>query len=430
MEEGAIRELLQSVIGKSVADNVEVYWNEFTENSTRFANNGITQNVSKSEITLSVKVAFGNHVGMVRTTTLEEEGLRDAVARAEALAKASDPDTEYMPPPEPQSYPDVKDYDDRTANATPQDRANIVRKVIERAEAAGVQAAGSTSSGHSAYAVSNNKGLFATHRSSSSHLVVTAMTPTSSGWAAAESHKLVDGETERVVQRAIGKAQLAQDPKPYDPRPVTVILEPSALAELLSFFGYSLDAKAADEGRSSMSGKLDTRLGADFLHISSQPAHPEAPGSPFFHDGMAVPTVNWIEGGVLRNLSTSRFWAQKTSRPFTGHPTNLIMHGDSKTLDDLIASTADGLLITRFWYIRFVDPMKMLLTGMTRDGLYEIKDGKIVGGVKNLRFNDSPLRLFQHLVEMGVPERASGYPPAMVPPVKAEEFTFTSATQF
>jgi predicted Zn-dependent protease len=145
---------------------------------------------------------------------------------------------------------------------------------------------------------------------------------------------------------------------------------------------------------------------------------------------MPAPVVKWVEGGTLVNLSHSRFWAQQSGRAFTGSPTNILMAGADQSLDDLIAGTAEGLLITRFWYIRFVDPMKLLLTGMSRDGLFEVRDGQVTGGVKNMRFNDSPLRVFANIAATGKPVPAGSYGRGLVPPAKVEGFTFSSGTAF
>jgi predicted Zn-dependent protease len=191
---------------------------------------------------------------------------------------------------------------------------------------------------------------------------------------------------------------------------------------------WSMDAKAADEGRSAFSGKEGNAVGNALITLQSLPTHPECPAEPFFEDGMPTPDVTWIENGVLKTLIYSRYWAQKQGKPFTGYPSNLILRGGSHTLQDLIAQVDDGLLITRFWYIRYVDPMQLLLTGMTRDGVYRIQGGKVTHAVKNLRFNESPLVVMQNVRLLGTPQRVEGS--MLAPPMVVENFTFSSTTTF
>jgi predicted Zn-dependent protease len=256
------------------------------------------------------------------------------------------------------------------------------------------------------------------------------LSPDSSGWASAGSHRYQDIDGHAAGERAAQKAIAGRNPQPIEAKPYTVILEPAALSEILSFLAWSLDAKAADEGRSAFAGKAGQQIGVPEIDLSSIPNHPQCPVAPFGADGMPSPTVQWIEGGVLRNLAHSRYWAQKMNRPYTGFPTNLIMSGSEASLEDMVASTEYGLLVTRFWYIRYVDPMKLLLTGMTRDGLFLIRDGRIASGVKNLRFNESPLRMLPRVRQLGVPQVVTVHGPAYLPAMKVDEFTFSSATAF
>jgi predicted Zn-dependent protease len=430
MTETEARVLLEQAMMRANADATTLVLSGSSEASTRFANNAITQNVAKTNTTLTVTSAYDNRVGVSRINQLNPDAIGDAIRRAEEIARNAAPNTEYMPPIEPCVVPQVPAWDEATAAADPQLRADAIVTAIRAAERAGTNAAGSfaTEAGFTAFL--NSRGMFAYHRMTEARLVCTAMTDNSSGWAEGISHAVADVDPNAVADRAVGKAVTARNPRDMEARPYTVILEPAALAEMLAFFAWSLDAKAADEGRSALSGKLGQRIGVDGLTILSDPTHPQCPGLPFIEDGMPTPTVRWVDKGMLANLSHSRYWSQKAGRPFTGQPTNLIMEGTDTPLQRLIAQTSAGLLVTRFWYIRFVDPMKLLLTGMTRDGLFEIRDGEIVGGVKNMRFNESPLRMFQNIVAIGKPETASGYGRGYVPAVKVDNFNFSSATAF
>lgn len=428
MDEKEAREICEKAIAFSEAEHVQVNLYGTRNAATRYANNEITQNVAQSQMTLRVTCAYGNRVGRFITNRLDTDSLREAVRRAEEMARVAEPDTEFLPPPEPAAYRPIQAYADSTAHATPEDRARVVRQVIAEARSRGLKTAGSFATNSSAIAVANNKGLFGFHTATQASLICTMMAEDSSGWAEQTHEDMNTISPEAVAKRAADKAEAARHPQEVPPGDYTVVLEPAAVAELLAYMAWSMDAKAADEGRSAFTGKEGTAIGNELVTLRSLPAHPECPAQPFFDDGMPAPDVVWIEKGVLKTLVYSRFWAQKQGKTFTGYPSNLILQGGSHSVDELIAQVEDGLLITRFWYIRFVDPMQLLLTGMTRDGVYRIRGGKVTHAVKNLRFNESPLVVLQNVRLLGEMQRVGdGF---LVPPVVVDDFTFSSTTTF
>ncbi|GBC96951.1 hypothetical protein HRbin16_02764 [bacterium HR16] len=428
MNEKEAREICEKAIAFSEAEHVQVNLYGSREASTRYANNEITQNVARAQTTLRVLCAYGNKVGRCSTNRLDTDSIREAVKRAEEMARVAEPDTEFLPPPEPAVYRPIQAYADGTAHATPEDRARVVRQVIDEAKSRALKTAGSFATNSSVVAVANNRGLFGFHIATQASLICTMMAEDSSGWAE-QTHEDVNAiSPEAVARRAADKAEAARHPQEVPPGDYTVVLEPAAVAELLAYMAWSMDAKAADEGRSAFTGKEGTAVGNSLVTLQSLPAHPECPAEPFFDDGMPTPDVTWIERGVLKTLVYSRFWAQKQGKAFTGPPSNLILQGGTHSLDELVAQVEDGLLITRFWYIRFVDPMQLLLTGMTRDGVYRIEKGKVTHAVKNLRFNESPLVVLQNVQLLGVPQRVEGR--LLVPPVVVNNFTFSSTTTF
>lgn len=430
MTESEARALLERTLRYATADATELTLSVEKEASTRFANNAITQNIARTNARLLVKSAFDNRVGMVRINRFDDDSLSNAVRRAEEIARLSAPDTEYMPPVEPTPCPPVAAWDEATEQATPEFRAKAIRAGIAAIEKQGQNSAGSFATDSEITAFLNSRGHFAYHRATTARYICTAMTEDSSGWAQSVSVSADRVDSVSAAERASRKAQIAANPLTVKPKPFTVILEPAAVADLLGFLAYGMDAKAADEGRSAFSGRLGQKIAAESITLYSQPDHPQCPASPIGEDGIPVPAVRWIENGVLANLSVSRFWAQKSGRPCTGSPANFLLAGGEDTLEDMIASTAEGILVTRFWYIRYVDPMKMLLTGMTRDGLFLIRDGQIVCGLKNMRFNDSPLRTLASVTALGTPELTGGYRLALMPPLRAEGFVFSSGTEF
>lgn len=422
--------LVERVLALATADHTEVTISASDESSTRYANNSITQNVAKANQQVSVRAAFGRQVGEAQTNRLDDEGLASVVRRAEGIARTAAPNTEYLPPPARCEYLAVHACDPATADVSPAGRAAAVRTAIDRVERDGLTAAGSFATEFGQYAIGNSAGLFAYHEATQARFLCTAVGPTSSGWAESSSHALSEIDAAAAADRAAGKATAGANPTTPEPGPCVAILEPAAVAELFAFMAWSMDAKAADEGRSAFSGKMGEAVGVPDLRIYSKPDHPHCPAAPFGEAGLPAGEVDWISAGKIANLATSRFWAEKSGRPFTGRPGNLLIDGRSDTTEAMIAATERGVLITRFWYIRFVDPMKLLLTGMTRDGLFEIRDGKVVGGLKNMRFNESPLRLLQRITHMGAPQHIGGYFDAYVPPIRVSEFAFTSGTGF
>jgi predicted Zn-dependent protease len=434
MTETETREILERALSFAQADHTEVSLSGSSEASTRYANNAITQNVAKTQRHLTVRAAIAKGsqfcVGSASVNDFSDEAIRRVVAKAEEIARHSAPDTEYLPPVGPQTYLPINGFSPRTAEATPEDRARVIRACTERVAAQGLNSAGSYATEWGFTALANSAGNFAYHRRSHARFVSTVMADDSSGWAEAVHEDVDHVCAEAATDIAIQKALAARNPRTIEPGRYTVLLEPAAVADLLAFLTWSLDAKAAHEGRSCFSGKEGEKIGADCVHIFSDPADPRCPGEKFFGDGLPTRRVDWVKDGVLTNLSYSRFWAEKTGHDFTGSATNFIMDGANEFADyeQLLAGVERGVLVTRLWYIRFVEPMTLLLTGMTRDGLFWIENGKIAHGLKNMRFNDSPLNLLKNIVALGKPVRAETY--AVVPPLVVKDFHFSSGTTF
>lgn len=422
--------LLEKALAYSQAEHAEVSYQEAREASTRFANNAITQNVAKRNGALTVKAAFGQQTGQATVTDLSEDGIRNCVAQAEAIARASQPDTEYLPPPGPQAYPAVRSYDERVARATPDDRAAGIRQATAEAERRGLQSAGSLATNAYQYALANSAGLYHEQLLSSTQFVCTAMSGDSSGWAQSGGYRWEHVTPGENAARAGEKALVGREPQDLPPGEYTVILEPAAVGDFFGFLAWTMDAKAAHEGRSAFTGKEGERIGVPGISLRSQPDHAEVPTRAFAEDGLRAPATTWIEDGVLQTLSYDRFWAERSGHAFTGRAQNLVMGGGEQSLEELIGSVERGVLVTRFWYIRFVDPMKLLLTGMTRDGVFLIEDGKVSRGLRNMRFNESPLRCLERVSALGRNESAGRYEFCYVPALRIEQFRFTSGTAF
>ena len=428
MERQQAEHILSQTLSFKQSDHLELSLHGGIEANTRFANNTITQNTVQKNITLYVSAAFGQKVGHASTNRLDQDSLREVVNRAEQIALHSEPDTEYLSPATPSKYMEISAYDEVTAKTSPQVRAEIVKNAIEFCERQKLQLAGHFATGYQFDAIANSEGIVGYHRHSTANYTNTIMTSSSSGWAESAGETLDQITPKETVEIACQKALTGQLPKERPAGKYMVVMTPSAVAGLLNYMFYSMDAKAANEGRSAFSGLEGRKIANDEVQIYSHPQHPACPASPFFNNGLPTRNVYWIREGTLENLAYNRYWAQHTGHTYTGSPTNFIMDGTDASLDTLIASVDQGLLITRFWYIRFVDPMKLLLTGMTRDGLFWIENGTIQYGVKNLRFNESPLNVINNIEMFGEPKRVGGS--SHVPSLKIRDFTFTSGTSF
>ena len=240
-------------------------------------------------------------------------------------------------------------------------------------------------------------------------------------------------DTAAATKIASQKALSSKNAKAIEPGKYTVILEPVAATYMLENM-FRFDARSAEEGRSFLSKKGGgTRLGEklmdDKVTIYSDPFNNELPGGTWNNDGERQEKTYWIQNGVVKNLSYSRYWAQKKGVPSMPGPSNIIMEGGTSSLEDMIKSTERGILVSRLWYIRLVDPQSLLLTGLTRDGTYYIENGKIMFPVKNFRFNESPVIMLNNVEALGKPERSisvESYRSYLIPPMKIRDFTFTS----
>jgi predicted Zn-dependent protease len=347
-----------------------------------------------------------------------------------------------MPPLGPQTYSPVNAYFEDAAGATPEWRASAVRAAIELSKTRDVVSAGFVETQAAIQAIASSKGLFAYDRFTSADYNLTARTPdgTGSGWASRSYNELKKLDPQQLATTAIEKAAMSKNPVGIEPGKYTVVLEPSAMADLLAFMLFSADARQADEGRSFYSKKgggnrVGDQVVSEKVRVYSDPAHPLAPTVSFDNEGLPLAKHMWVDNGVLKDLFYSRFWAEKMGKEPTAGPTNLIMEGGTATRDELIAGTERGVLVTRFWYIRSLDPQTILVTGLTRDGLFLIEKGKVTRPIKNMRWNESPIFAFNNIDAMTPAERivsgegiGGGGLAIVCPAARIREFTFSSAS--
>lgn len=407
--------------------------------NTRFARNEISSAGDVTETTLGIGVALGKRHAFVTTNQTDEGALHEAIGRAAQMAKLAPEDPERMPLLGPQEYAKVPAaFDGATASATAEDRARAVKAAIDEVDRAGLFLAGFFSHSAGEHALGNSAGLRASHASSEASFTVTVRTPdgTGSGWASAEAVSIGEIDGKALAAVAAEKASKSAQPKELPPGRYTVILEPAAVADLLSFLSGALDARRADEGRSYFAKagggtKLGEKLFADAVTFESDPTSPETPAAPFDFEGLPIKPLRFIDRGTLVDLDYSRYWAQKKGANPTGARTALhLWGGAAEKTEDLYAGVARGLLITRFWYTRWLDPKNMVVTGLTRDGVFLIEGGQITTPVKNFRFNESPANMLKNvdlLTKKGSrPAVAGGI--WRVPALRTHEFNLASVS--
>ncbi len=433
--EKEFRFLADLVLARSTGEHTFVALQDVHGGTTRIANNQIVQNVDTRRISLAVTVAFGRRHGTAGTTDLAAGAVEDAVRRAEQIAKVSPPDPEYLEPVGAQQYAAPPTSRPETVSAGPDRRLGHAREAIELCRAEHIKAAGIVASSVATVGVAASTGLFAYEPRSDARFSITAMAENSTGWAST-LHRSIDrlgvGELTRI---AIDKAKRSADPKEIPAGRYTVILEPAAVAGLMTWMGWMLDAKSYDKGTSPFSGKLGQQILDQRLTFRNRRDHPDLLGQGFTWEGLPCSDFTWIEGGVLKQLDYDRFTAKEHHVDVIPTLEAPYLSGDGAavpSVEALIENTERGVLVTNFWYLRIVNPTDLTLTGMTRDGTFLVEDGRITTSLRNFRFHESPLRAFNQLEAFTTPAEATSAETGklLVPAMKLRDFNFSSVTRF
>jgi predicted Zn-dependent protease len=425
------------------ADETEVQVDETIDALTRFANNAIHQNVAEHGITISIRTVVDGRTARSTTNRLDEDSLFAAIKSSLQLAHSQPKIPGLLPMPGKQRYRSVNRFANETAATTPEDRARAVKRSCDLAIRNGQVAAGMFSTGQSQLALANSQGLFATHRQTHAEFSITMQDEPAASWAKANSGSVRNFDPQELAARASEKAQMAKDAQELAPGKYTVILEPAAVLDLVGFLFYDFAATAVADQRSCLLKRMNKPLFGKNISITDDAYHPQQLGASFDGEGIPRQRVNLVENGVPRNLVYSRASAKKAKTKPTGHgfalpneygeaPMNLVFSGGDSSLEKMVASTDRGLLVTRVWYIREVDPYEKIMTGMTRDGLYLVEDGKVTSAVRNFRFNQSLIELLQNVEAMSPASRATAEEAfeMVVPAMKVKNFHLTEPTKF
>lgn len=444
LDESRARKILEYALSKSKAEQTQALLYVKDLATTRFAKNYIHQNVSGSEATLMVKAVVGKRAASASTNNLSEESVQDAVFRALSLAKIQSENPFFVPLPAPAPVKKPAAFIERTARCTPEERARGVSVICSKARDSGLLASGTFSTGVYQTVIANSLGLFASHMTTLAEATSVVLSDTSSGYAEHLTIDMDEIDMESVARTAIEKAVKSKDPVALEPGEYEVILEDHAVGDILSFLGYlGFSAQAVQEGRSFMGGKIGLRVLPESISIWDDGLGRGTIPVPFDFEGVPKRKVEFISKGIANAVCYDSYTAAKEGKSSTGHagppgeamgpiPMNMFLKTGKATLDDMIASTQRGLWITRFHYTRTVHPLKVIVTGMTRDGTFLVEKGEVRYPVKNLRFTQSYVDALNGVQLIGKEAKLRDSEMAfnVVPALKLSKFSFTGATEF
>jgi predicted Zn-dependent protease len=448
------QKLSQKVLGYSTFPECHVTITASEQAYTRFANNGITTASFNLRHNLSIVVTREGRTGAMAVNDFDDASLKNAVKQAEELASITPANPERLPAVGPQEFPSTNDLDEKTAAARAPEMIPHVKTIIDAALKEKMVAAGLIERSLRVTCISNKAGLFGFHKSSDSQLTTTIRMAdgSSSGWAGQPSMKLTALDSAGLAATAIDKCRRWKNPQRLEPGKYTVVLEPTATGDLVRLIMGGFSARATEEGRTFLSKRgggtlLGEKVFPEFVTLRMDPFDPRQPSSPWTGDFLPTRAITWIDKGVVANLAYDRYWATKTGKQPTpgafggfggggrgggggggGAVGGLIMEGGNASLQDLIKGVERGLLVTHLWYIRGVNPQTLQQTGLTRDGLFLIENGKITTPVMNMRFLESPVRLLKNTKQIGAAVRVRGLEGGMMiaPAIVATDFPLPS----
>ena len=423
-----IRSLTDKILKMAEPHVAQIYYSWEKSTATRFGENAITQNMGGEQENLRIEIYNGLRKGSMATNKLDDNSLKNFVEVAVKMSQDAPEDPELMEILGPQEYTDgPKAFFEDTANLAPEKIASDAGVVVDMAKAKGYRASGLFEASAVISAIANVKGLFCIENNTEVDYSTTVHGPKGSGKGFMNRSSYRDIDIEKIANMAVGNAEMAQNPGDIETEDWTVIFEPLAVADILGFMVWNLSARDADEGTTVFAGKLGEKMFSEKVDISIVTDDPELPPMLFGLDGLPIKPKKIVEKGVLKRLKHDRFWADKKGEEPDAVFLPLSMKGEDNTIDDLVKSCKKGLLVKNLWYIRYVDRKELLLTGMTRDGVFLVEDGKIVGPVKNMRWNESPVVFLKNIVAMSRAERIDSR--VKLPGIMSEGFTFSSKTE-
>ena len=428
--------LVDSVIKQSNAEGVFVSLSTGEESLSRFSENQISQNITRSRFNLNITSYFGKKTASSSTTDLDSDSIKATIQRSEELAKIAPEDPEWVPLLEPQKYEQrTPAFDTKTAMISPLERGQIVQKVCFLSAKAQVEGSGTLSTKTVRQTIGNSLGLRAFDQGTEADFSLTARIEDGSSWSQRTAFAIDNLPIETLTEDLIQRSLSSRNPREVKPGKYPVVFNGAAFVSLLSWVIWNMDARAADEGRSFMSrtddhGKpsgnlVGEKLFSPLVQVQRNPAHPLLQLGTWSGEGLSNSYQEVIKDGIPQTLSYSRYWAQQQGKEPTGSMFPIVMEGSNQNLDDLISQTERGILVNRCWYVRYINPRTLEVTGMTRDGTFWIEDGKVAYPIKNLRFNQSLPDLLRDVDAISCVQRFGS---SVVPGVRVKEFNFSSVT--
>ena len=442
--EKELRALADAAMKASTADETEVFLTARTNALTRYANAYIHQNVVSTEAGVRVRAVKGKRVALISTDRLDREGVEKAARDASELAALVPENPRFAGLVEPKPIASAPSaYDERTAEATPLDRARAVKRICDPARAKKLTAAGFVQTTAGEIAIANSKGVWAYSPRTSADMELVAIGDDGSAYADRASGDFASLDVAAAADEAIAKAVAAQHPRDLEPATYEVVLEPYAVEDIVSFLAQELTGQAVEEGRSFVGGKIGEKVTGP-ITLVDDPFDPQARPMPFDYEGHPASRVTLIENGVARALVYDSQTAARMNATNTGHalppnpfmsvsPMHVRLEPGDKTREELIRGVKRGLLVTRFHYTRWVHQLRTIVTGMTREGTFLIENGEITHPVKNLRFTQSYADALGGTLGIGRElrlESGFGGGSRRIPALHLAEFTFTGATRY
>ncbi|MEN8208298.1 MAG: metallopeptidase TldD-related protein [Candidatus Fermentibacteria bacterium] len=419
MTRDELLEIIEAVLEKAEVPDVIASLSESRDAAVRFGQNRITQNMDTFERKLRITLGDGSRKTVYSTHRIDIDAVPDILEEAMEMLTTASPDPEYMPPvPAGQVYPVVDAWDSTTAEADPKERTEAAARAISTAKNNGMEASGLVGMSYENTAIGTSTGNLAYHRSTDAYMRLTLDRGKPSSFRFLSAEAWEDLPVDSAIREVAAEVESDEDQRELEPGEYRLIFEPQAAADLIPYIAWSMNARPADEGLTVFSGRQDEMVAGSNFTMTSE-VNGLLKGTPFDGEGLASGDAVWIDGGRLVNQPCTRFWAQKTDREPLFIPGTLALEGGSESIEDIISGTPGrALLFRRFWYIRFVDQKELSLTGMTRDGVFLVEDGKIVHPVADFRWNWKPLELFSRIEKLGTPQRKGqiSVPPMIIGP--------------
>lgn len=437
--------IAESAFTVSGADAVEVVITASNAALTRFADSRIHQNIARTDGEARIRVVVdGDRIGVVATNDLSDSSIRAAAAAAVSTARVTPRDSAFAGLAEPATYAEAGTFDAATSEASPAVRADVVARMLGMLPS-GVLGSGAVESADGEFVVANTNGVRAYSQTTRAAASILAAGDTSTGFAEATTSRFSDLDGEALVERAARKVELGRNPRDVPPGPYPVVLEAAATATLVEFLCWiAFSSREYLDGRSPLTGRIGEQVCDPRVTIVDDALSPLLPGVAFDFEGVPKRRLALIDRGVAAGVTHDLATAAEAGVASTGHglpapnsdggyPLHPMMEPGDASLDELVAGLERGLVVTRFHYTNVVNPMETTITGMTRDGTFLVEDGRIVGGVRNLRFTQSILEALSNVEAVGAETETSSelfFGCARTPAMRLSTFLFTSATTF